>query len=106
MNIDARDAKVLKYFKNQGDVFLSDITFESADLSNLVNNGLLKTKDVSVPQGEGMFPSTKTAYFITQRGLYALEQYYKNVLFSHLVHTLTILIGIAGVVIGIIQLLR
>ena len=106
MNIDARDANVLKYFKKHGEVLLKKIPFEATDLSALVSNGLLNTKDVSVPQGEEMFPATLKAYFITQRGLYALEQYYKSVFLSHLIHTLTLLIGIAGVVIGIIQLLR
>ena len=102
MNIDARDAKVLKYFKNRGDVFLSDITFESADLSNLMNNGLLKTKDVSVPQGEGMFPLTKTAYFITKRGLAALKIYRNTTIIASISFILTLVAAVTG----IIQLFR
>lgn len=106
MNIDARDANVLKYFKKHGEVLFRDIPFDSADYNHLSENGLIKTKNISVSQGEGMFPQPCTLYFITPRGLYALKQHHKIVFLSHLAHILPIIIALASLVIGIIQLVR
>lgn len=98
MNIDARDAKVLRYFKKHGNLFLEDIPFESADLSELLKDGLIKTKDVSVPQDEGMFPLTSTAYFITQRGLAALKIRQNTAFISSTSLILTLIAAITGVI--------
>ena len=98
MNIDARDADVLKYFKKHDDVFLSEITFDSADLSNLVNNGLLKTKDITVSQEDGMFPLTKTAYSITDRGKALLKIYCRQKIVAFITLSATLIAAITGII--------
>lgn len=98
MNIDARDANVLKYFKKHDDVLLSEITFDSADLYNLVNNGLLKTKDITVHQGEGLFPLTKTAYSITNRGKALLKIYNRQKIIASITLSATLIAAITGII--------
>ena len=93
--------KVLKYLLKHGTSVEKDTPFDITDFTDLVRKEYVAKTDVTLPHLPGEHIQCITGYKITKNGEDALEIHRKNARYA----TVTLIIGIATLVITLVQFL-